>query len=210
MALVTPGNTYQIDLQNSSNGTVVQTTTNKYTVNPVTTFKGYSATELQVDTVLVTAAVGAGTTTQIKHYASQTGSTYSSYGTVAQMSIPGFGSYTMTAWYTPPIQTPMNLTEGQTYTVSYTVKTESSMSMIPAVPDVAVNYSMKYLGKEQVTTPAGTYQTCKTQTTSVSSGSTSVSTEWIVAEGRYRGLMLKADSGNGATSVATRLLFNGS
>lgn len=210
MALVTPGNTYQIDLQNSSNGAVVQTTTNKYTVNPVTTFKGYSATELLIDTTVLTAPVGAGTTTQVKFYASQTGSTYSSYGSIIQASIPGFGSYTMTAYFTPPIQTPLNLTLGQTYSVNYTLKTESSLAVLPAVPDVTVSYAFKYLGKEQVTTPAGTFQACKTETTSVNSGVTATSTEWLVAEGRYRGLMLKLDSGNGTTSVATRLLFNGS
>ncbi len=189
---------------------MVQTTTNKYVVNPQTNFKGNTAIELVVDTTVLSAPVGAGVTTRVKFYTALTGSTYSSYGTIVSATIPGFGSYELTQYYVPPIQSPVNLVSGQVYNVNYTIKTESSSVLIPASPDVSFAYSQKFLGTEQVTTPAGTFLACKTETTTVSAGVTSSSLGWIVGEGRLKGLFLKSDDGKGTVSVASKLLLNGS
>ncbi len=223
--LLTPGHTYQIDMSNSVNGSVVQTTTNKYTVNQQTTFKGNTAIELLIDTTLLTSSAGgAGTTVRTKAYSFLTGDFYSTYGTVVSTAIPGFGSYDMTVYFDPAIKTPTNLASGQSYTVNTTQKYESSNALFASFlpTPVSYTYSFTYLGKESVTTPAGTFSACKTTSTAsptwarkgvttpagtfsackttsptVSGTTTSLVTSWLVAEGRYKGLFLKSDDGKG-------------
>ncbi len=208
--LMTPGHTYQIDLSNSVNGVVQQTTSNKYTVNNQTTFKGNTAIELVIDTTSVTNGIPA--TSRVKNYSYLTGDFYSTYGQVISLSVPVIGSYDMTTYYDPPLKTPTNLASGQTYTVNTTMKYESSNALFNSFlpTNVAINYVFTFLGKETVTTPAGTFSACKTTSPVVSSTGTTLTTSWAVAEGRYKGMFLKSDDGKGTVSVATKLLFDGS
>ena len=209
--LMTPGHTYQIDLSSSTNGAVVQTTTNKYVVNQQTSFKGNTAIELQIDTTVLSGA-GSGTTSRVKNYSYLTGDVYSTYGQIVTLAIPGFGSYDMTAYYSPAIKTPTSLASGQTYSVNYTLKYESSnplfTSFLPV--DVSYAYTFTYFGKESVTTPAGTFNACKTSTQTINSSTNNLGYNWLVAEGRYKGLFLKSDDGKGSVTVATKLLLDGS
>jgi hypothetical protein len=209
--LMTPGHTYQIDLSSSTNGAVVQTTTNKYVVNQQTSFKGNTAIELQIDTTVLSGA-GSGTTSRVKNYSYLTGDVYSTYGQIVTLAIPGFGSYDMTAYYSPAIKTPTSLASGQTYSVNYTLKYESSnplfTSFLPV--DVSYAYTFTYFGKESVTTPAGTFSACKTSTQTINSSANNLGYSWLVAEGRYKGLFLKSDDGKGTVAVATKLLLDGS
>lgn len=211
--LLKTGNTYQIDLTATApNGSL--STTNKYTVNGQVAFKGNTATELVIDTTVTASSISVlgvvGTTTRVKNYTALTGSTYSTYGQTIAATVSGFTVDAVTS-FTPPLQTPTNLTSGQVYTVSSTMKIETVGIPFP-IPAQEFSYSYKftYVGKESLTVPAGTFQACKVQTTSTSNGTTSNTTQWLVAEGRLKGMPLKTDDGAGTTSVATKLLLNGS
>jgi hypothetical protein len=209
----TPGHTYQIDQSNSTNGNVVQTTSTLYTVNPQTTFRSNTATELVADTtVLTSTSGGAGTTSHSKIYSALTGSTYSTYGLILTVPITGIGTFDETIYYDPPLQTPTNLTVGQTYSVNTVLRYSSSNSLFSSFLPSALNlsYTFTFVGSESVTTPAGTFTACKTTAPATGANSTGVVTNWIVASGRYQGMFLKSDDGKGGVSVATKLLLDGS
>lgn len=209
-ALYTTGNNYQIDLNNETNGTTVLTSSSKYKVNGVVTFKDNSATELVVDTTVLTGP-GAGTTNTTKNYSRLTSTVFYTYGQAITTNIPGFGSYDLITYYVPPIQNPLTLELNKPYTQTFTVKMESSSTIVPAnFPDVVETTSQTFLGVESVTVPAGTFSACKLKTDTTVAGVTTSYYTWLVASGRYQGMFIKLDNGKGDITEASKLLLNGS
>lgn len=205
-ALYTTGNNYQIDVQNlDSSGAMVTTTSNRYTVNGSTTFKGNTATELQVDTS-ITAGVGAGSTTQVKNYTRLDSSEAVTFGQISLVSAVGV-SVSTTIHYAPALRKPYTLALNTPRSYTYTVKFEGPA----ATPDKTQTLKETFLGTETISVPAGSFKACKMSSETTMDGITTRATSWSVAEGPYRGLFLQSADGNGTiTARATLLRFNGS
>lgn len=106
----------------------------------------------------------------------------------------GSGASLVTTYNIPPPAVPIDLQPGQSVTVSYLSKT------VTAGPGVESEITEKhtYIGRETITTPLGTFDTCKF-TNEISSGPTSgkdgrnlaVIESWFASEGPYGGRLLK-------------------
>ncbi|KAB2963908.1 hypothetical protein [Zoogloea sp.] len=206
VALYTTGNTYQIDLQGlDSSGAVVLTTSNRYTVNGSTTFKGNPATELQVDTT-VSSGIGAGSSTQVKNYTRLDSSEAVTFGQVSVVGAMGAAVSTTTSFepalrkpYTLPLDTPRSYT----YTITFE-------GLVATPPSKAQTLKETFLGTETISVPAGSFKACKMSSETTMDGTTTKTIQWTVAEGPYRGLFLQSADGNGTvTARAVRLRFNG-
>ncbi len=207
VALYTTGNTYQVDLQGlDSSGAVVLTTSNRYTVNGSTTFKGNPATELQVDTT-VTSGIGAGSTTQVKNYTRLDSNEAVTFGQISLVGAQGLAVSTTSAFdpaLRKPYILPLNTPRSYTYTVSF----ESMVATSPSSPQTLKE---TFLGTETISVPAGSFKACKLSSETTMDGTTTQAIQWTVAEGPYRGLFLQSADGNGTvTARATLLRFNGS
>jgi hypothetical protein len=187
----------------------VSETRNKYTVNGPKTFKGVSAIELEVDTDIVVAPVGAGTMTKTLNYFNVNSTETIYYGTRAILTASLLGisfTTTTTSSYAPPWRLPLNLASGQTFsnnTSQVTIETEGQGTVADVVQSQLVSY--RFLGVESVSVPAGTFSACKVeQTTTITTNgvaTTGVSTSWTIASGDLRGLFVKSVS-NGNTTEA--------
>lgn len=204
-ALYTTGNNYQIDVQNlDGSGAVATATSNRYTVNGSTTFKGNTATELQVDTTITT-GIGAGSTTQVKNYTRLESSEAVTFGQISLVSTLGV-SVTTTTSIDPALRKPYTLPLNTPRSYTYTVKFEGPA----ASPDKTQTLKETFLGTETISVPAGSFKACKMSSETTMDGITTKSTSWSVAEGPYRGLFLQSADGNGAITARTTLLrFNG-
>ena len=201
LALLTAGNTYQINQEAFYNRSVVSTDNEQYTVNGPTTFNGNSAVETQLDIIATSGSMAGSTFATIKNYEQQTATQIINYGSVSSDS-----AGTMTTTYTPPIALPVDLPLNQEYTIN-TIATESGATS----GQQQQSYTWTFLGIETVTVPAGTYSACKFKT-GFQNGVTPPGSgfDWIVAGGIYSGLLIKTADANGNTIVdATKLLFNG-
>lgn len=206
VALYTTGNTYQIDLQGlDSSGAVVLTTSNRYTVNGNTTFKGNPATELQVDTT-VNSGIGAGSSTQVKNYTRLDTNEAVTFGQISLVSTMGVAVST-TSSIEPALHKPYTLPLNTPRSYTYTVKFEGPA----ATPDKTQTLKETFLGTETISVPAGSFKACKLSSETTMDGTTTKAIQWTVAEGPYRGLFLQSADGNGTvTARATQLRFNGS
>lgn len=204
-ALYTTGNNYQIDVDNlDGNGAVATATSNRYTVNGSTTFKGNTATELQVDTTITT-GIGAGSTTQVKNYTRLESSEAVTFGQISLVSTLGVSVSTTTS-IDPALRKPYTLPLNTPRSYTYTVKFEGPA----ASPDKTQTLKETFLGTETISVPAGSFKACKMSSETTMDGITTKSTSWSVAEGPYRGLFLQSADGNGAITARTTLLrFNG-
>ncbi|NML26506.1 hypothetical protein [Zoogloea dura] len=204
-ALYTTGNNYQIDVQNlDGSGSVATATSNRYTVNGSTTFKGNTATELQVDTTITT-GIGAGSTTQVKNYTRLESSEAVTFGQISLVSTLGVSVSTTTS-IDPALRKPYTLPLNTPRSYTYTVKFEGPA----ASPDKTQTLKETFLGTETISVPAGSFKACKMSSETTMDGITTKSTSWSVAEGPYRGLFLQSADGNGTITARTTLLrFNG-
>jgi hypothetical protein len=191
-------------------GAVDFESTNKYTVKPVTTFKGNSAVELQVDTAVLVPAPVAGTSVRTFNYINNTGTEAVYYGTKAETttSIAGFNITTsVTSSYSPAWRFPFSLTSGQSFTNPasvVTIETNTGTGVTTTTQNQTTTY--RFVGVESVSVAAGTFETCRvetsTATTTGGSTTTSSSTQWTIASGSLRGLFVKSQDKDGKVTEA--------
>ena len=72
------------------------------------------------------------------------------------------------------------------------------------------SYAVTYVGQEQVSVPAGTYNTCKLETTTTAGNTTTTQTSWLIVG---KGIPVKTTTtaaGSTQTIEATSVKVNGS
>jgi hypothetical protein len=204
------GQKYRIDVRSGATGTEVLTS-NKYTVNGVKSFKGNSATELLVETAAATNGVAnVAASVNTLYYAALTGTGYTSYGSFIKVNatVAGFAISTdTTLTFTPPMTMPYNMGVGSTHTVDTDWLTETSVLGSTTAQTIRYNIKYNFVGVETVTVPAGTFETCRVETTTTGTvngtSSTSTATQWWVGTGPLKGLFVQSRDKDGVTAVAT-------
>ncbi|KAF0812088.1 hypothetical protein IGB42_03365 [Andreprevotia sp. IGB-42] len=144
-----------------------------------TTFAGHSALETKVDTTTTYTGLPAATTSVKSYSALQSGNVVETYGNVAAITSPLAG--TITSTYTPPFLNRIwTLAVGESYSYQYN---SVSVTQLTGLPDTTASSNVagtvKYLGKESVSVPAGTFNTCKFELVS----GTTTTTEWFTTSG---------------------------
>lgn len=205
-------------------GPVSGTQTVDTLVGGTVAFEGQQATETSIKTTGTNMIAGISTAidTQGKAYAKRTGDAeLTHYGLTlgSSTSIAGVTSTTETkSVFSPPwVDKIYALAIGESLTVSYNVTTTGSTTMtspIPGFPPVVTplpstssvtNQTIKYVGRETVTVPAGTYNTCRFDYTTTDG----TSSQWIIVG---NGLMAKSTATvQGKTQLiqATSITLNG-
>ncbi len=204
------GQKYRIDVRSGATGNEVLTS-NKYTVNGQKSFKGNAATELLVETSATTnGVVNALVNAKTLFYAALTGTGYTSYGSLINTTanIAGFAISTDTTLsFTPPMTMPFNMGVGSSHTVNTDWVTDTSV--MGSTTSQTIKYTIKYdfVAVESLTVPAGTFDTCRIETTTTAtvSGTTSntKTTQWWVGSGPLKGLFVQSRDKDGVTAVAT-------
>lgn len=121
----------------TANGTVTNSYDDSYTVPRETTFNGNAAVELA--------------------YA-ESGSEYlRAEPSNRRVLIFGFAFDGETVTYEPPFEIPLNLTPGQSQTQTITV----GLSVDGVEAPVEVVSTLTYVGRERITVPAGSFETCR-------------------------------------------------
>ena len=154
-----------------------------------------------------------------KNYARRTGDAeVTEYGDthVTATTVGGISSTTnsKTVWSPPSIDKQYGLAIGGSYTLTQTGTTSSS-TVITGLParnsttPTTTTETTKYVGRESVTVPAGSYSTCRFESTTA--GSPGTSTTWVIVG---KGVGVKSVDTNGAgvvtqTLQATSLTLNG-
>jgi outer membrane lipoprotein-sorting protein len=204
-------------------GTVTGTQNVDTVVGAMTTFQGQSARETTVVTSGTNFAQGFqvdGTFTG-KNYSKRTGdaevtqygSTFSGTGTA-----PAFGTsatLNFTSVFNPAfVDQQYSLAIGQTFNASQTIATTGSVSVAgftqPVNSTATQSYAITYVGQEQVSVPAGTYNACKLQTTTTAGADVSTQTSWLIVG---KGIPVKTTTTAGGitqTIEATSVKLNGS
>ena len=193
-------------------GVSTGTQTMDWLVKGPKTFEGQSAieTEFRLSGTMTVQGQTATSDFTTTSYGRATGSAeFTSYGTQSSNSTSMPGGFTSTSTtksvYTPPwVSRVFALAIGQSTTESSTsaITTTTSMSgggvtLPPTTTTTTTTSTMttKFVGREQVTVPAGTYNTCKFEITNA--GVTGVTTTWVI-DGK--GIPVK-----GSTSVDSTL-----
>jgi len=185
-----------------SSGSFVGTRTTDSTVGAMTTFQGYPTREVDI-TVTSTTQAGATATTAIKTYSNVIGDgEVTSYGSTSRnTALSQSSGWTIvstidTAWIPPFVDRQYRLATGQsvaqtqTWTGVYTVSYSGSGAPGPSTSTntTTLRTITTYVGRETITVPAGTYETCKyeviTPGTSSTAGSPyllgSIQTSWTI------------------------------
>jgi hypothetical protein len=204
------GQKYRIDIRSGATGNEVLTS-NKYTVNGVKSFKGNSATELLVETTATTNGVAnLAATVNTLYYTALTGTGYTSYGSFIKVNanVAGFSVTTdTTVTFTPPMTMPYNMGVGSTHAFTTDWITETSVLGSTTVQTIRYNIQYDFVGVETVTVPAGTFETCRVETTTTGTvngtSSTTKATQWWVGTGPLKGLFVQSRDNAGVTAVAT-------
>ncbi|MDO5291000.1 MAG: Ig-like domain-containing protein, partial [Pseudomonadota bacterium] len=173
-AMYRTGTTYAVTMRTSTGSTV----TNTYTVLGTASFRGQTLPQTQVR--------------------SSEGLVSLLYSNLAQGNVQDYGgTFTMTNGetdtyhYEPVMLTPVSMTVGQTFSQTITQYNTSTGSNTP----LPFTRTVKYEGRESITVPAGTFQTCRMSNSFSSNGSvTGTTSYWLVASGQYRGLAVKTIS----------------
>ena len=131
------------------------------------TFNGQPATESRITTTVS----GKADDVQLS-YASLTGQDYRQLG---WRLANGSDVYIEPAWVTPRVMQP-----GQSSTSTYSTRFANGSS-----PTSTTTTTTTYLGRETITGPAGTFETCKVRFVDQGGGTYHT---WTVASGPYRGL----------------------
>jgi hypothetical protein len=207
-------------------GTSTGTQTMDWLVNGPKNFESNAAIEttLRLTGSLTTGGVAANTDFTTTQYGRATGAAeYTHYGSEFSMvsNLPGgISSSTATkSVYTPPwVSRVYGLALGQSVTESSTdVSTTTSSLTIPGGPAMppttttSTNTSTqttRFVAREQVTVPAGTYSTCKFETTI--GGMDGSSTSWVI-DGKGIAVKMQTTSGTNVTLTqqATSVKLNG-
>ena len=197
--------------------TTYGTQTTDYVVGNVTGFEGYAqARENSVILTITPPAPGTSFESRSKIYVQRTGDAeFTQYGsTGSTRTLIGTTAVTKTV-YTPPfVDRRYALALGESYTATQTGTSTTTTSGIPGQPDSSSTTSftftstVKFVGRETVTVPAGTYATCRFDSTTP--GSTSATSLWVI-DGK--GILVKtvAEDGVGGTvsDFATLIELNG-
>ena len=224
--LLTPGTTYQEDLVFGQGAQSIETQ-GRFAVLGTGTFNGVSAVETQLDTSIIAAGLPAAASTTARSflYDNLVGNDFLNYGlkTTATNSSGAVSSTVVsTTVYTPAIRIPVNSRIGDVVTQTYAVRTTSEVSfsgapagtpvIAPTITNSTETQVWKFLAVETITVAAGTFQTCRMETTSTSTqngvSSTTVSTGWVVASGPVRGLLAKVSDPGGQVLEAKVLRVN--
>jgi len=203
-----------------SSGSFVGTRTTDSTVGAMTTFQGYPTREIDL-TVTTTAQAGATSTGTIKSYGNLTGDgEFTSYGlTSSGTSLSQSSGWTTvstgsTTWNPPSVDHQYRLAMGQsvaqtqTWTGVYTVSYSGAGAPGPSTSTntTTLRTITTYVGRETITVPAGTYETCKyeviTPGTSSTAGSPyllgSIQTSWTIVG---TGIQVQSVSGSPASTI---------
>jgi hypothetical protein len=210
--LSTVGATYVVEQEQSANGVFQQAVRLTHTYKAAVRFKDVTANELLVESEITRAQgqVPVGFKTVFRSFQATDATSTTLYGGDLSLTAGGVAQ-TQTLSYLPPLRVPANLAVDQTFTQRYTVRTETLIAGVPGSAEQTGTYAMRFLGKERVSVPAGTFMACKIQLPVNAANPDAGSTiQWLVAEGRYQGLPVRADDGAGQVTVATRLMVNGS
>jgi hypothetical protein len=223
--LLSPGTTYQQDLV-FGQGSQSTETQSRFAVLGTGNFNGVTAVETQLDTTLLNAALPtlASVTARSYIYSNIAGSDYVNYGlkTTATSNTGGITTtVTSTSVNTPPIRTPITARVGDTFSQTYAVRTTAVYSFsgvtgvpipAPTITDRTETQVWKFVAVETTTVAAGTFQTCRLETTSTSTqngtSSTTTATGWVVASGPVRGLLAKVGDASGQILEAKVLRVN--
>jgi hypothetical protein len=224
--LLTAGTTYQQDLV-FGQGTQSYETQSRFVVLGTGGFNGVSAVETQQDiTILGALAASSAVAGRSFQYNNVVGNDLLQYGlkTTVTSSASGFATAVVyTTVYTPPIRIPVTARVGdvvtQTYAVQTTANTTFSGSATAGLPTIPVSITdstetqvWKFVGIETISVAAGTFETCRLETTSTSTrngtSSTTTATGWVVASGPVRGLLAKVSGANGQVLEAKVLRVN--
>jgi hypothetical protein len=183
----------------------------------MTTFEGQQARELSIKTTITTSIAGQTTPVDslVKSYVRRTAEAeITNYGSSSSntTAIAGFNSTVTTkSVYSPPwVDRSYALAAGQSLTASHTSTTTSTTTITGVPPSTntstsTTTQSTKYVGRESVTVPAGTYSACKYETT-IGGVAT---TQWVIVG---KGLPVKSITVTGNTTQtlqATSVSLNG-
>ncbi|WOI46824.1 hypothetical protein [Acidovorax sp. BLS4] len=216
--LTVAGNTAQIDanVYYTDGTTVISTQQRRFATSNGASFRGRTGLFLvnQVNTTTYSNAAvngsfgGSVMTTTENNYSSVVGDVRQTYGLTVSNLFQGTTT-TASSYFTPYAYTgaPLNPALDTAYAASYSTTTESGGTTQPALAQTSITtYST-----ESVSVLAGTFPACKVKIEVTGGATTSnVSYTWLVASGRYKGLVVRTANANGVkTSEATRLLVNG-
>ena len=133
------------------------------------------------------------------------------YGVVPDATTESGVTVQATISQDPPKEDRFNLTAGQSYSHSYVQTTETKSSFGGTqLPTQTITTNVvdnrTYVGRESITVPAGTFETCKfTQTTSFDGNNSGTSTTWISVD---HGFFVKSIAGD-TENVIVSLSING-
>lgn len=194
-------------------------------VGNLTTFEGYQAREVSAKTkgthTETKTGLSVAVDTENKFYLKRTGDAETTqYGGVltANSTQAGFNLTTTSrmVWTPPWVDKQYGLAIGGSYTYTQTGTVTMTTGGIPGLPGgtptttpVSSTQTVKYVGRESVTVPAGTYNACKFE--SKTAGSTDLSTQWVVVG---KGVPVKTATTDAAgkltqTISATAVSLNG-
>ncbi len=187
-------------------------------VGSLTTFEGQQAREITSKSTGTTTVGGqsAAIDLEAKAYQRKTGDAeITNYGLVStsKSSFSGFNSTTTTktVWSPAWVDRQYGLALGQTLNVTQTGSSTITTSIggLPGTSTTTpttLTETVKYVSRESVTVPAGTYNACKYEH---SSGGAVTSTNWVVVG---KGVPVKTVSGTGSDTLtieATAISLNG-
>lgn len=180
------------------------TTDSDTLVNGRSTFNGNSATEA-TSTVKARSSSGRfdSDSTTRSYYDLVSGPQVKVFGTITQATASGF-SITTTVRLEPFLLRRFDLSSGNNFTQSYTIKTETNPSF-STIPDQSATAKITFVGMERISVPAGSFNSCKFTTETTIGGSTTTSTEWFATG---NGTSLRTLSGN-TDSVLVSATING-
>ncbi|WP_226858582.1 hypothetical protein [Diaphorobacter aerolatus] len=119
-------------------------------------------------------------------YTNLIGGKFVQYGSQMLKSAPN------ESYFSPALEVPISLPLNQTYT-----QTVDVVTVQPGAAPVAVKTTLTYTyrGRETITTPLGTIETCKLELTGESTLSSLIKwTQWLGASGKYAGFHIRTQS----------------
>jgi len=190
------------------------TETVETTVGGMTTFEGHMARETStLVTGTVSGSDGFSYSSTGHTYGARTGTAeVTQYGSVSVLTYASSGltiTSSMRTVLTPPyVDTQYLLAQGASTTATQSGSTTTTTSRTGAPDETAttafsVTTTTKYAGQETITVPAGTFDTCKFESTT--DGSPGVTTAWFIAG---KGIHVKS-AYTGMTVEATSVTLNG-
>jgi hypothetical protein len=164
-ALVTPGTSYQWDMQGQTSGMTAAWSI-VAGVFGGSSFEGKSGLIETRRTLTMEVNGSARTTQNIRDFLQldeTAGPVLVNHGLVSELTLPGgLGTTRTRSVYTPPArQREFTLSAGQSYTYASTSVDTTTFGGISTTETVNDTYNVTYVGQSQVTVPAGTFTACQ-------------------------------------------------